>query len=540
MTDQAPPPGSLPALMKRWGANYRWYVTITAMMGTISTVLSSTIVNVALPDIMGTFGMGQDKAQLISTGFLAAMTGTMLINAWLVDSFGQRATFSGTIAVFIAASAMGGLAPSEPVLILARVLQGGAAGVLQPLAMVTIFQVFPPERRGSAMGIYGIGVVLAPALGPTIGGLMVDSFNWRFVFFLVLPSCVAGLFLSALFMPGRATSGPRKPFDWIGFALLSVFLVVLLNGLSNGQRHGWRSHMVLADFTLAAISGLAFVAWESWTAAPMLNLALFRSPSFSGASVVAIVFGAGIFGSTYLVPIFVQTIQGYTATRSGLVLMPAGLILTIAFPIAGRLTDKLPADVMITAGLLLFAWSSLLMAGLDTNTPFWSLAIWIALGRIGLSLIMPSLNAGALRALPPQLLGQGSGALNFVRQLGGAIGTNLLAVMSERRGQLYAHAFATSQDTANPATVDMLRQLLSYLLAEGGIAEGGIAPGFGAESIGLAEGQRLGYALDYLGRMLAAQAAMMGYRDGFLLVAIAFVIAIPPAWLMRLRPRRGG
>ncbi len=160
------------AMAVRWGVNYPWYVTITAMMGTISTILSSTIVNVALPDIMGTFGMGQDKAQLISTGFLAAMTGTMLLNAWLVDSFGQRVTFSGTLALFVAASTMGGLAQDGGTLIIARVLQGAAAGVLQPLAMQVIFQVFPPERRGSAMGIYGVGVVLAPALGPAIGGVM--------------------------------------------------------------------------------------------------------------------------------------------------------------------------------------------------------------------------------------------------------------------------------------------------------------------------------------------------------------------------------
>lgn len=528
-------PGPLQEMFARWGPKYRWYVTVTAMMGTISTVLSSTIVNVALPDMMGAFGMGQDKAQLISTGFLAAMTGTMLLNAWLLDSFGQRATFSVTLLLFIAASVMGGLAPAEPVLVLARVLQGAAAGILQPLAMVVIFQVFPPAQRGSAMGIYGIGVVLAPALGPTIGGLMVDSLSWRYVFFLVVPFCAAGVVLAALFMPGRMASGPRRPFDWIGFGLMLAFLFTLLTALSNGQRYGWLSHFVLTDLTLAALAGAGFLWWEVRTEAPMLKLTLFRIPSFAGASLVAVVFGAGIYGSTYLVPLFVQTIQGYTPTRSGLVLMPAGLLLALVFPIAGRLTDRLPAYAMIAAGLAIFACSAWLMAGLDTNTPFWTLAMWIMLGRVGLALIMPSLNAGALRALPTALLGQGSGAVNFVRQLGGALGTNLLAVAVERRTQLYANTFAASQDTSNPATVDLLRQVLGYTLAEGGLAEGGVAPGFGPESIGMAEGPRLAYALDYLGRVLAAQAGMMGYRDGFLLTALGFLLAIPPAFLMRRR-----
>lgn len=312
----APRPDSIEGLFARFGPSYRWLVTATVMMGTIATILTATIVNVALPDIMGAFGMGQDKAQLLSTGFLAAMTGTMLLNAWMVDTLGQRATFMLAITIFIAASIMGGLAPAEGVLILARVLQGGAAGILQPLAMQTIFQVFPPEKRGSAMGIYGIGVVLAPALGPTLGGIMVDSFSWRYVFFMAVPFCFIGLFMAAILMPGRATSGPPRKFDWIGFGLMTVFLVTLLNGLSNGQRDGWISDPILRDFAIALVAGIGFIVWELRTSAPMLNLKLFTNRVYAGASVVAFIFGAGIFGSTFLIPLFVQTIQGYTPTRS--------------------------------------------------------------------------------------------------------------------------------------------------------------------------------------------------------------------------------
>jgi EmrB/QacA subfamily drug resistance transporter len=364
----APRPDSIEGLFARFGPSYRWLVTATVMMGTIATILTATIINVALPDIMGAFGMGQDKAQLLSTGFLAAMTGTMLLNAWMVDTLGQRATFMLAITIFIAASIMGGLAPAEGVLILARVLQGGAAGILQPLAMQTIFQVFPPEKRGSAMGIYGIGVVLAPALGPTLGGIMVDSFSWRYVFFMAVPFCFIGLFMAAILMPGRATSGPPRKFDWIGFGLMTVFLVTLLNGLSNGQRDGWISDPILRDFAIALVAGIGFIVWELRTSAPMLNLKLFTNRVYAGASVVAFIFGAGIFGSTFLIPLFVQTIQGYTPTRSGLLLMPAGLILALVFPIAGRLTDRTPAYATVMFGLVIFALSSFLMSNVDTNT----------------------------------------------------------------------------------------------------------------------------------------------------------------------------
>src|SRR5690606_28627648 len=208
------------------------------------------------------FGMGLDKVQLLSTGFLAAMTGTMLLNAWMVESFGQRDTYIGAVALFIAGSVMGGLAPTEPILVLGRVLQGAAAGLLHPLAMQVIFQVFPADRRGQAMGVYGVGVVLAPALGPTLGGMVVDVASWRYVFFMAVPVCALGVFMALLFMPGRVGSGPARRFDWLGFALLSLFLLLLLDGLSHGQRDGWRSHAIVGDLAMAAMTGIAFVAWE--------------------------------------------------------------------------------------------------------------------------------------------------------------------------------------------------------------------------------------------------------------------------------------
>lgn len=517
MTD-APRPDSIEGLFARFGPSYRWLVTATVMMGTIATVLTATIVNVALPDIMGAFGMGQDKAQLLSTGFLAAMTGTMLLNAWMVDTLGQRTTFILAVSVFIIASLMGGLAPGEGVLILARVLQGGAAGILQPLAMQVIFQVFPPEKRGSAMGIYGIGVVLAPALGPTLGGVMVDNFSWRYVFFLAVPFCVVGLFLATLFMPGRSASGPARKFDWIGFGLMAVFLVTLLNGLSNGQRNGWYSDSILSDFAIAFVSGASFIAWELYTSAPMLNLKLFTNRIYAGASVVAFIFGAGIYGSTYLVPLFVQTIQGYTPTRSGLLLMPAGLILGIVFPIAGRMTDKTPAYATIMFGLILFALSSFLMTGADVDTSFWLFAWWIMLGRIGLGFIMPSLNAGALKALPMALLGQGSGAINFVRQLGGAFGVNLLSIALERRSQLYIDSFTAAQHAGNSTTTGLLHDVTG-LLAQAGVPEA----------------IRQAGAVNFLGRMIYTQGNMLGYRDSFFIVGAFFLAALIPALMMRNR-----
>ena len=416
---------SIEALFERYGPAYRWFATGTVMVATIAVVLSTTIVNVAIPDVMGAFGISQVQAQWLSTGFLAAMTATMLLTDWADKAFGQRATMVGALAIFMAGSVLGGIAPNENILTIARVIQGAAAGVVQPLAMILLFQVFPPQQRGAAMGIFGIGVVLAPALGPWIGGLLIDSFSWHYVFFLGIPFAIIGMVLANLFLPGRMQSGPRPGFDWGGMALLCTFLGTLLNGLTNAQRQGWTSDPILAQFAIATLAAIAFIWWEIRTAKPMLDLRLFANIPFAAASLVSFIMGAGLFGSTYLVPLFVQTIQGLTPTQAGLLLMPSGFILVLIFPIAGRLSDRLPEAYLIGAGMLIFAWSSYLSVEVSVHTTFWTLAWWTVLSRIGLGFVFPSITAASLKVLPPELVGQGSGAVNFVRQLGGAFGVRL-------------------------------------------------------------------------------------------------------------------
>lgn len=477
-------------LFARYGPSYRWLVTLTAMLGTFSMVLTATIVNVALPDIMGDLGIGQDTAQLLSTGFLAAMTGAMLLNAWLVERLGLRATYTLAVSLFIAAAFVGGLAPNAGVLIAARVVQGAAAGVLQPLAMQVIFQVFPPERRGSAMGIYGFGVVLGPALGPTLGGILVDALSWRYVFAVAIPFCIVGLCMGMLFMPRRQASAVSGRFDWLGFGLISLFLLSLLTGLSNGERDGWLSALILAELSIAAISGVAFLWWQWRSPAPLLDLQVFNNRAYAGAAIVAFIFGAGIYGSIYLLPLFVQTMHGYSPTDAGLLLMPAGLTLAMVFPLAGRVTDWLPEYQPLMLGLFLFAVSSWLLVGVASDTPFWTLVWWIVLGRIGLGFMLPSLNAGALKALPAEKLGQGTGAINFVRQLGGALGVNLLAIF------LHIRSRAHIDELPVPA---------------------------GQELVSRAE----------LEAIASAQGNIPGYQDAFLLVAVVFLIALLPAWMMR-------
>ena len=509
----------------RFGPAYKWLATISVMLVTITTPAASTMVNVALPDIMGAFGLGQDQVQWLSTGFLAAMTATMLLTAWTLGRFGYRLAFLGALAVFIIGSVAGAASRTGNEIILARVLQGMASGLAQPMTMVVLSEVFPRNQRGRAMGIYTLGIVLSPALGPTLGGYLVDEYNWRDVFLAIVPVCMAAMAAVAVFLPGRdnrrAASSHR--FDGFGFSFLVACLICLLSALSNGQREGWNSDLILALFAAAFASGCAFVAWELTYRTPLLNLRVFANGRFTASCLVALALGVGIYGSTYIVPMFVQFVQGYTPTVSGLLLMPAGFALAMVSPLAGHLGDRAPPWLPVTAGLMLFGVSNGLCGGADVDTPFWSLAGWIVLGRIGLGLITPSLNAGALRALAPELLAQGSGALNFVRQFGGAMGVNLLSVLIDRRTTFHGDALAQAMTPATAAASASVQQL-TLMLVHWGNPFGSRLPS-GAPPAAMA----------YLETTLAPKAQLFAYRDGFLVVAAMFFVALLPALLMRRR-----
>ena len=508
-------------MFERYGPAYKWYATCTVMIATISVVLSATIVNVAIPAVMGAFGISPVQAQWLSTGFLAAMTATMLLSDWANRAFGQRVTITVALVVFSFGSLLGGVAPNETILTLARVIQGAAAGVVQPMAMILLFKVFRPDERGAAMGIFGVGVVLAPALGPWVGGLLIDAFDWRYVFYLGLPFAGLAIVMATLFLPGRDETGPRPGFDWIGLAFLVVFLGTILNALTNAQRMGWGSDIILFQFAIAAISAFSFVYWEFHTSKPMLDLRLFTHVPFVAASVVAFIMGAGLFGSTYLVPLFVQTIQGLTPTQAGLLLMPSGFVMLLVFPIAGRLSDKVPAAFLIGLGMAIFAWSFWLSTAVEINTAFWTLVWWTILSRIGLGLVFPALSAGSLQVLPAALVGQGSGAMNFIRQLGGAFGVNLLAVFMERRTMLHADAFAATQTSDNSATIELLDKV-SVMMHAAGLPDTQIMPA----------------AASFLGRTILIQANTAAFRDGFLLITVVFLIALIPTWVMYQLGRR--
>jgi MFS transporter, DHA2 family, multidrug resistance protein len=258
-----------------------------------------------------------------------------------------------------------------------------------------------------AMGVFGLGVVFAPAIGPTLGGLMIEYFSWRYVFFISLPFCLIAAVMGLMFMPTRSIPARIPPFDWLGFALLCTGLFGLMTGIADGQREGWSSDVIVLRLMIGAVAGVAFILWELHTPRALLDVRIFANLEFSAAALIAFIFGAGLMGSTYIMPVFVQTIIGFTPLLAGLMMMPSGIMLAFIFPLAGRLADAMPGSTMIIAGLLLFTAGFALMASADIDTTFWTLVGMVMVSRLGLGFINPSLNSSSLKALPADKVRQG-------------------------------------------------------------------------------------------------------------------------------------
>ena len=501
-------------LYTRFGPTYRLLVSGTGMVAAFTMVLTGTMVNVAIPDVMGAFGVGQDQAQLMTTAFVVAMTTSQLLNAFVVASIGQRGGFCATLLLFATGSLICASSEEFSMIIFGRVLQGMSSGIIQPLVMVTFFQVFPSERRGFAMGIYGMSMVMALALGPTVGGITIDSLSWRYIFFVPLPLIIIAFSLGLVFMPSvRHTDRPK--FDWVGYLLICLTLFCLVSALSNGQKLGWLSDQIYSLLILSAFSGITFLWWQSRISDPLLDLSLFRIPTFTAACLIAFVFGMGNFATTYAVPVFGQLVQGLSATDAGALMMPAGLIVAFALPFTGRLADKAKAHIIIICGLFFFFLGTMLLGTSDASTPYWNVAFFAMISRFGMSFIMPSVMNTALKSLTPERLNSGGGAVNFIRQLGGSLGTNFYVVLLALRTQFHSNALTATQVSGNDASQELLSGVVQ-LMNTAGVSEA-------VNQLG---------ALHYLGQVINAQANTFGFQDGFIIIACVFLAAMIPAWFL--------
>jgi DHA2 family multidrug resistance protein len=490
-------------------------VLITSMIATVAMIMSSTMANVAVPDIMGAFGIGQDQAHWVSTGFYSAMTAGMLLNGWLVTNFGPRNIFIGALTLFSFAGLAGQYAPTFEGVVLARVAQGLCAGIIQPLALTTVFLAYPPEQRGQAMGWFGLTAVFGPTIGPVLGGFIVDFVQWRFVFVAAIPMMLVGALMAWVFVPGRNEQITRTSFNVPSFFMVIGAFMLFLNGISSGQRDGWDTDPVFYMLFSSAILFIIFLIRENKGEQPLLQLRLFKYRTYMASALVAFIFGAGMFGSLYIIPVMVQTVQGVTALEAGLMLLPGGLVSLIVFPIAGRLSTIINPSYTMTFGLAVFGASCWFLGGTGMLTSFWTMAFLIALGRIGLGLVIPSLNLSSMSSVPTDLVPFAAGTMNFVRFTGASIGINTLAIIIDSRTIQYGSNLLETQTVNNPITQEFLLNISERV-----------------SSSGLTVSESLAVSKVFLKDILLLKAQELAFQDGYIALAMLFLIGMFAAMIL--------
>jgi DHA2 family multidrug resistance protein len=483
-------------------------VLAVVMAGTFMAILDSSVVNIALPHIMTSLGVNLDKAEWVLTAFMLASATAMPVTGWLGNRFGYGRLYLSALTLFVIGSALGGLAWNIDALIASRVIQAVGAGMMQPTGMAMITMVFEPHQRGRAIGIWGIGAMVAPTIGPTTGAYLTEYFSWRSIFTINIPIGIVLLILG-IEVFGRHERLERPPvFDWAGFLALAAFLICLLLGLDRGQDHGWTSGTVLSYFVIALAAFVTFMAVEVGADHPVIPLGMFRRPDFSLGLALALIRAVALFGAIFLLPVFLQNLQGLSAIQNGIILIPGALAVAFFMPVAGKLTDTYGARWPATAGVLSTAFSLFLYRHIDPDFSSFDIIIPQFFRGAGIALMMTPVATAAMNAVQPRQTGIASGLLNVGQQAGGSLGIAMLSTILTRRAVMHAELLG-----ANPALSDPF----SFI---------GLAPGL------LTPDQSKAAMLAVISR--AAQ--VRAFDDVFLLAAGITIIGLIPALMLSAKP----
>lgn len=493
-------------------------VVLVVMLGNFLGPLYSSTANVVIPNLVASFGSDVDTIEWVVTGYMLGYSITMPLAGWLADTYGRKRMFLIGLAMFTGFSICASLAWSAPSLIAFRILQAVGGGIVSPTGMAIITEVIPPHQRGRALGMWGMGMMLAPAFGPWISGLLVDHYdNWRLIFWLGVPFGVSGLFAAVRILPDSEDARHVKAaFDYAGFALLSAALTLFLIPLTQGNRVGWDDPWISYSFVAAVLLFAAFIIRELRANAPMIDLRLFRDRVFSIAIALRSVLGMGYYFSLLLLPLFTQTILGWDPTQAGLILMPAGLAMAVFMPLSGVLADYIGARVLVCIGMIIVAFGTFLFARIDVDWTMGRLTIdnMIRSGAIGI--LFTPLTTAALTNIPRARIGSASGILNTVWQVGGSLGIAVgQAYLTAQSSNRYVDVAAALTSSRLPVT-DFLQKFaglaaLHHLPANAGLV--------------------------YLSQLAMQTATVRAYGDTFLLGALLLALAIPLSLLLPHRSR---
>lgn len=495
------------------------------MLPTLIEILDTSVANVALPHIQGSLSAGQDEITWVLTSYLVSNAIIIPMSGWLARIWGRKRYLIFSLILFTVTSFLCGAATSLGEIVVFRVLQGAGGGGLQPMSQAILLETFPPEERGMAMGVFGMGAVLGPVLGPLMGGYLTDQYSWRWIFYINLPFCLMALLLISSFIsdpPYQERRGQGEKVDYVGIALLTLGLGSLQIVLDKGQREDWfNSNFIVALSTIAAVCLVTLVIWELYTDKPILDLRIFKDRSFATGSWVMFFTFFAFFGSIVLLPLYLQTLMGYTAYLAGVVLGPGAFLTLIMLPLAGKLSQRIDARLLVVFGLLGTAYSVYYMSGFNGQISFRTAVMARLIQGIGMPFIFVAVTYVTMAYVPKEKMNNASAIFNLLRNLGASFGTAFISAMLQWRSQYHQFRLSDHLTQFNPQLMERLSQLNSYLQ-------------YRSKGVG----DHLLAAKQAMYAQLQHHAAVLAFNDVFYLEAVILVILVGTVWIIR-RPPQG-
>ncbi len=499
------------ALASRAPAN-KWVIASTVVLASFVVVMDVSIVNVAMPQMLGEFGVPLDTITWVAVAYSIAEIIMVTLAAWCSTLLGRKRFYLLSFSIFTAASVLCGLARSLEMMIFARVLQGLGGGGLIPVAQAIMLETFPEEERGMAMAIYSMGVVVAPTVGPVLGGWLTDSYGWPWIFYVNVPVGLLGIFLAATVLHDPPYMQRRLVrIDVLGIVLLAIGLTALQIFLERGERENWfDSSFIVTAGLMALVALMLLVGWELWVEEPIINLRILKNLHFTAGTCLGFVFGITLFGSLFIIPLFLQRLQGYSVLDSGLIQMPRMLIMFVITPIAGRLYNYVDGRLLIGGGIALMMVGYFDLAHLTLEVGPAQLLPGLLLTGAGMSCMFGTMSASVMRTIPTPMLTAASGLYTLFRRIGGNLGYALVASQIVHRTAFHRARLLDHLTPYDPGPALALDNLTARL------AGGGLPPGTATDS-----------ALKMLSGTVSRHATMMAYNDIFWIMGMLFVVGLP-------------
>jgi DHA2 family multidrug resistance protein len=506
----------------RQGRVNPWIVAFSVMFGTFMEVLDTTVVNVSLPHIAGSLSASVDEATWALTSYLVANAIILPITGWLASQLGRKRLLMLSVSGFTAASFMCGLAPSLAVLVVCRIIQGAAGGCLQPLSQSVLLEAFPPQDRGKAMAFWGLGIVVAPMLGPVLGGWITDSYSWRWVFYINIPVGIVCLVMTKLFLfdPPYLRKRPGG-IDFWGIGMLAVGVGALQIVLDKGQQEDWFSSDWIATLAIiSAVSLLAMVIRELTTANPVIDLRVFRLRSYATGVFLMTILGFVLYGSTVLLPIWLQTLQGYPALQAGIAMAPRGLGSFLLMPLVGLIIPRTDPRRLLAIGLSVVALTLIQFSRLNLEAGYWDFFWPQIIQGCGLALLFVPLTTVTMSPIEKERMGNATSLFNLMRNIGGSFGIAATTTMLARREQYHFSVLGSHISAYDPNAQGLLDKAARMF--------GSVPVISNLKALALLQG------------MVEQQAALLSFVDVFRVLAYLFLLMLPLLLIMKKPPKGGG